>query len=313
MRSIFTLGITSLLLTSAVSQAALPTNYDALTAGEKQSILWNQILDTPYDHLPTSDPSLSLWHLFVSSFLQTSFTHTSDEMPVGRPKLIHTYGTVAQVELIMNVPASKYTGIFRSGGIGLARLSLAKQAGSFTPGMGLKILVDQQPSVNFQVMYSLDGQGDDRNMFENKFTNVVEAPKSFILKPLGIAFENAVQALSGNPKDKPASALVLPLYEAAEVNSNGTLVAQSEVVVEPSVFVFTPTAELKNGYASKVGEDFRVALGEIAEGTVLYTVSVKDKFSSAEEVIGRLVLRSQFVASEYGDSKLFFQHQRHRQ
>lgn len=44
------------------------------------------------------------------------------------------------------------TGIFQNGGIGLARLSLARQhIPSFTPGMAVKVFVDKHPSLNFHV------------------------------------------------------------------------------------------------------------------------------------------------------------------
>ena len=44
------------------------------------------------------------------------------------------------------------TGIFQSGGIGLARLSLARYGvASFTPGMAVKVFVKDQPSLNFHV------------------------------------------------------------------------------------------------------------------------------------------------------------------
>jgi len=293
------------------------------TAGESLSSILGEISSSEFDRksLPTSDPGFfSVLKLFSSSFLQVTFTHSSDEMPVARPKLIHTYGSVAPVELIIDAPSSPYTGLFKTGGVGLARLSLAKQSGSFTPGMGLKLFVDYKPSINFQVMYSLDGQGEDRNFFVNKFSNIIDPPSSFILKQLGNAFDWAINALSDNPSEKPESAIVLPVYEAAGINSDGTAVA-SDSIVEPYEVVFTPTSEVKKSYASFLSrtqnavsydKDFRVGLGEIPAGTVLYTVSVKAKRGAQEEVIGRLKTSGKFIASEYGDSKLFFQHQKHR-
>ncbi len=97
----------------------------------------------------------------------------------------------------------RYTGIFKSGGIGLLRISAAKQAfGSFQPGAGLKILIDKRPSVNFLVMPSLDGQGDDMNAFKNSYTNVLAPPKNAALKVVAVAFECAVSGLSRNPAER---------------------------------------------------------------------------------------------------------------
>jgi len=308
------------LCTSQLAYATLPASYEYLRAVDKQYYLWEEIKNSDYmkksdfTHLPSTDPGIisGILRLFSSSFLWTTFTHVSDEMPEGRLKLIHTYGSVAEVEFKMNSD-SRYSGLFKTGGVGLARLSLAKQSGGFTPGMGLKLLIDEQhPSVNFQVMYSLDGQGNNRNIFENEFKNVIDPPSSFILKGLGQAFELAIRCLPGRTESgKPLNATTLPLLEAAQINADGTQVA-SESVNEPFIVIFTPTDEVKKLFSSKVDKDFRLGLAEIPPGMTLYTVSVKKDRESAAEVIGSLTTTSTFIASEYGDQKLFFQHMSHR-
>ena len=297
-----------------VCHAELPSSYELMKGTQKQEVLWEEIEKSAYheSRLPTADPGLlSVGKLFFCSYLWASFTHASDEMPVGRAKLIHTYGSVAQVELKINSENSRYSGIFKSGGVGLARLSLAKQSGSFTPGMALKIFVNGEPSVNFQVMYSLEGQGDDRNFFENKFSNVITLPTGFALRLLGGVFESAVKSLSSDPAERPESATHLPLLEAAQINADGIFMA-TDSIVEPYQMIFTPNQEVKQLLSSELDQDMRLGLARIPHESVLYSVSLKATAHAEEEVIGQLVLKSSFVASEYGDTQLFFQHQSSR-
>ncbi len=56
----------------------------------------------------------------------------------------------------------------------------------------------------------------------------------------------------------------------------------------------------------------RLALAELPKGTILYNVHVRESANSDLALLGELVTESEFVASEYGDKQLFFQHMRHR-
>ncbi len=56
----------------------------------------------------------------------------------------------------------------------------------------------------------------------------------------------------------------------------------------------------------------RTALAEIPAGTTLYDVYVRKILEDPLERIGSLETQGPFVASSYGDEKLFFQHMRHR-
>lgn len=168
------LALTSLGMASCRRQSAstLPPNYEALGGGEKEEILWSQIQRSEYslDELPTRNwnPITSL-NLLRPSFNAKSFTWDHDEIMKGRPpRLIHTYGSVAKVELQISQD-SPYTGCFAPGyqHIGLARFSLARQDYSnYIPGFALKFLNDGHTSSNIIAMYSVDGQGSNTNFFE---------------------------------------------------------------------------------------------------------------------------------------------------
>ena len=193
-----------LLLAGASSTAsAAPLLPVSEKAEAKRARIWSNILDTEYDltQLPSEGfGAFDLAKLVIGSFLRVSFTHTSDEMPLGRKKLIHTYGSVAQIHLDTD-SRNPFTGLFSTGATGLIRFSLAAQMGAFTPGFALKLFVDGQPSANFHALNSLEGQGKDRNFFAHCFSTHLEEPKNPVLIAGGLAFAHAIKNLAGAPED----------------------------------------------------------------------------------------------------------------
>ncbi|GAU95326.1 hypothetical protein RvY_06960-2 [Ramazzottius varieornatus] len=291
---------------SSSTMSTLPPDYQDLTADEKQRLLWKNVVSNPYSlsNLPTNQPS-ALWvtQLLNPIYDRPSFVTESDEMPEGRVKIIHTYGSVAKVELRITQNSS-FTGIFRSGGIGLARLSLARQNdANFIPAMALKVLVDGRRSQNFHVMNALQGQGLDRNFFSKDFYNVVDDTNSFAVNAFIKSSSGPIALLPGSRQDKPEDLGNLGLVEEAAVTSEGAVV---ENILAPYKVTFVPNGSI--GWDPHTKEDLRVHLDRIPEGTVLYTVCARRTRTSHDELLGELVLQSKFVASPYGDEVLFFQH-----
>ena len=66
-------------------------------------------------------------------------------------------------------------------------------------------------------------------------------------------------------------------------------------------------------YVDHMAKDCRAALRIIPTGTVLWQILAKESDAAPEQLIGRIVSESPFLPSKYGDEKLFFQHQRHRE
>lgn len=286
----------------SVTSSANEVSYQELSAAKKLVILQERVEAEPYEDLPSLKQGLGFGTLLKSAgaflFLSKSFDHTDDEMPKGRAKVIHPLGSTATV--VWNAFPNAYTGVFRTGGVGLARLSLAGDPNllGFTPGMGLKILVNGNPSVNLQVMYSLDGQGEDRDFFANSFSNEIAAPTSLLLKPLAFLFSLV---------NDPPTYLSVDHYAA--MNSKGQTIKNPKA---PYALRFQPHADVIGRFAKDSADDFRMQLAELPQGTVLYEIwaTPKDPNESSEELIGELILTSQFIASEYQDQKLFFQHHR---
>lgn len=49
-----------------------------------------------------------------------------------------------------------------------------------------------------QVMYKLDGQGQDRNVFRNSFSNILSPPEGAAQKTLAVSFALAVRTVSNH-------------------------------------------------------------------------------------------------------------------
>lgn len=278
--------------------AQLPTNYQDLTAQEKQTLLWDEITQS---HIQDPLPPLSgnsfdevLAKLKGLFNLTPSFDHSSDELPEGRSKILHANGSVGKVAFI---PASghPFTGIYQTGAIGLTRLSLGVPPAEdrFVPGMAVKFLISQHPSLNLHVMNALEGQNGNWNFFANDFSNHIDHPSSLVLKAIEGLFEWT---------HDPAN--ILPVWHLAAWTSEGHY---KGIPVSPERLYFRPTQLVKTLIPENSREDFRTSLLKVPFGA-LY--EVYGDYQGVEYHIGTLMLESSLLASNYGDMSLFFQHQR---
>jgi hypothetical protein len=281
--------------TTASAATTLPAGYQAMAACDKQALLWNDhISPSEYDTLPAVTGSWTTMASRINSllFLNRTFDHNSDLMPQGRDKVVHAHGAAAAVELVVK-DDSPFSGVFAPGTVcGIARISLAgspSQLG-FTPGMGVKLLVDGAPSINFHVMHSVNGQGDDHNVFAKTFTNDLPAARGFTLKALAFAIK-----LTGHDLTK------LPIPKgAARLRADGT--SESDPVAIKQI-AFVPT--LTDDFAGTT-LDFRAQLASVPAGTVIY--QVHGRVGSERLHFADLKTTSPFVASEFADRQLFFRH-----
>jgi len=180
---------------------------------------------------------------------------------------------------------------------GIARLSLAKEPPSYTPGMALKLLVDGRPSENILVMHSLDGQGENYNFFAKSFSNIIANPTSPLLKAIAIAFRKAIQKM--NRQAQPTN---LPTANLSKVKGNGQMVKKHRY---PAQLIFDPAVAK---FSKDDKTDLRIQLKTLKPGTTLYKVYARDSKNSGVQFIGKLVLESKFVASKFSDRWLLFQH-----
>jgi hypothetical protein len=283
---------------SANVYATLPADYTDLSNEQKQDVLWRNVeMSHQQNPLPEMGKGgfWDAWEKLKGLFkLAPSFDHDSDEMPEGRTKIIHATGSVARVSF---VPASghPFTGIYSTGDVGLARLSLAVAPSdtSFVPGMALKFFVPNHASVNLHVMNALDGQGADWNYFAMPFSNKIEHPSGWVLRAIEKIFEWT---------RKPANDL--PVSHLASWDNDGHEVLHP---VYPERLYFKPSESVAGLIPSDSREDFRLSLESVPYGP-LY--EVYGEFKGLEYHIGTLMLDSNILASAYGDKTVFFQHQR---
>ena len=278
--------------------AQLPDNYQTLPADHKQILLWQQI-ESSHDEqglpdLLQNDFWRTLKVIKGLFSLKPSFDHINDEIPKGLVKILHANGSVAKIHL---TPASghPFTGLYQTGAIGLARLSLATtpKDDSFIPGMAIKLLLPSHPSLNLHVMNALEGQGSNWNFFAKPFSNKIAHPKSYLLKAIEKIFEWT---------KRPANEL--NIESLAEWNDQGEPV---EHAIAPEVLLFKPSEAVQNLIDENDRQDFRLNLAKIPYGPIY---ELYGSYQGVEYHIGTLSLESELLASNYGDKVLFFQHQR---
>lgn len=294
--------------------------------------------------------SLNLLHSKESALLpllRIGF-ETRGDVRQARHKIFHTHGSTAQVELVIGMlpgeaesaaaaargisaalggapavtgsvgagsspaAAGPYTGVLASGARGLLRLSLG--AGErdlvYMPGMGLKLFVDGQPSLDTLGLVSFAPVPKEQAELlhpANALTNSLP-PISGKLAP---ALELAKRYFSRIAKDP----LHRPIDHFGRWTKDGAAVAQPRA---PHALVFRPADEARAAMAAALksnvvrgvvnATDLRVVLLALPVGKPLYWVYAKEQGSSRETCLGALVLRSGFVSSDFGDLMLNFEH-----
>ncbi|STX51037.1 Uncharacterised protein [Legionella busanensis] len=278
--------------------AQLPNDYQDLSAKQKQDLLWDEVVKShkfnPLPKLSGNSFKEVLEKIKGIFTLSATFDHFSDEIPKGRVKIIHANGSVAKIAFIPT-PNHPFTGIYQQGAIGVARFSLAISPTDTTyiPGMAIKFLVSGNPSLNLQVMNSLEGQQENWNYFAKEFTNHIAHPTSWTLKAIEQIFE-----WTRDPAND------LPLWHLAAWTSEGKF---KGIPVFPEQIYFRPSNAVTEIIPENSREDFRLSFAKIPQGP-LY--EVYGKYHGQEYHIGTLMLESDLLASYYGDKELFFQHQR---
>jgi hypothetical protein len=278
----------------------LPVDHLDKSADQQLSALWSLVSRAPYapDGLPRRVPgALSRLKLFSVGYNRVSLEHPGDELPPERKKIIHTYGSCALVALEVQ-QARAYTGLFGSGAQALLRVSDADGAAKFLPALALKVPVAGHPSVNLFAMPNQHG-AKTGDVFAHTYSNALPAASDLPMRLVARAFQKTAKAL----QTTRLYAQYLPLHEPAGIRQDGT---REPTPVVPDRIELRPTGAL---HTSKDGQpDWRTELALLEPGTTLFDAWVAAAIDQPAEPLGRLVLKSRFVASAYGDERLFFRH-----
>lgn len=279
----------------------LPERYESLGRAEKLDLLWSRVTADPYplDALPLKVPSaLDRLRLLSVGHNRLSFEHGSDELPEGRNKLVHRFGTVARVRWEVTSP-TRFTGVMASGGDGLLRLSDAEGGARFRPSVALKIPVDGRASLNLFGLPAATRDETDRNFLSGAFANSTPHVNRLDAKLVARAFQKTARALEASR----VYPVYLPLHELAELELDGSPV--SEPVVADRLELH-PTEAARAAFDPAL--DWRLALAELPAGLALFDVRVSGAIDEPAAPLGSVVLEKSFIASRYGDDRLFFQH-----
>jgi len=292
----------------------IPDDYNDWAACDKQQHLWvNGAMRTEYDdgERPALAPIDTLG--MIDAVLWDKVQDVQDVAPPGYSKPIHPYGALAKAEFV-STGDHNYTGVFKGNQCGLLRLSVTGDPAdmeSFAPGLAWKTFVDGARSENVSALYTLTGQGNNYNIFANEMSNyVLPESESF-----------ASTALFSLVTSKPTRLMV---NDMAEVESNGTRVSSAKA---PTQIYFVPTDEVA-GRFSTGAHDFRDDLVTLPAGTTVYDVYatdmeirtsiwpwVKERYKrerrDSARKIGEIKLTSKFTTSAFGDTGVFFKHQRY--
>jgi hypothetical protein len=290
--------------------------YSQLTAIEKRDYLFETgIRATAHATLPDVTLGVPLFlgsalDSYAHHLLRDTVTRLGDELETPKHKLFHTYGTTAKIRFTPDA-GTPYTGLFAENAVGLLRFSYAGPVigVGIVPGLGLKLLTDgDHPSENSVMMRMLDGQSE-HSVFEHPFTNRLPDPNAtnVIMRGVKERFETVVSTPHG---------LEQPVDNFARVQVNGQPVASA--VRAPFRVILAPTRDAR--LKSNPQIDFRVDLAQnIPAGTTIYdvlgldeadddrSVEIEDLLPKAKRS-GGVMTESEFIASAYGDYRLFFKH-----
>jgi hypothetical protein len=284
---------------------SLPTDYESWSAAKKQAFLWeNRILKSRYDVLPPLE-KIDVVGLFLT-VLRKKMDRRSDEAPTEWKKAIHAHGSVAKVKF---TPSSDtpFTGLFQGADYGLLRLSVTGEPSDrgFAPGLALKLMVDGHPSENVSALVSLTGQGQNYNFFARELSNIVPVVNQVGPRLINLIFRRVTKY--------PTK---LYLADFGRIDQTGQTVSKSYY---PNQIFLVPTKAVQG---SESPHDFREDLSKIPAETIIFSVyggdpnkvsgdtTNNDDYRQQAQLIGHIHTTSEFVNSFYGDSQLFFRHQR---
>lgn len=296
--------------------------FEKKSACNKREDIWNQYI-LPSQYLEEWPELKTFGAKDIAIMAITGFAkkvspqEVSDFSPNNWRKRIHAHGAVAKIrfESSDNHP---FTGVFQGHECALARLSLTfhpqKDNRGFAQGAAFKFFIDGRKSVNFSSLVSLKDQGQNYNFFNGIMTNIVEKR---VKEDFGFRAVHELFKTKGKT-DFP---------EAISVDSLSRFEQNGEFVLSPvSPVQVLMTSPLKNQFQKSPARDFREDLLSLKEGDILYNlyVSRKDTFPDFKNYkdedkkellkdaiyVGRFILESEFTVSEFGDSGLFFPHQK---
>lgn len=319
----------------------------------KEQDLWDRVTGAAYPWLMALPGEHGAWlsererraMLADAVHVAPAFLHQHEVLAEPRVRALHTYGAVARIRWTPSGEVHPFTGLFRGRASGLLRVSLAKaylpleDGASVTPGLSVLFPVTNGPAVSLLLNVSIEGQGDDTNLWRG-----LDAPDG---SPTGVFRNWLAPPPAGSPEAAAAArfqqhldgyageegrqqALVLPNDPLARVDPqsggwvSGPVVPAavewafpdvvreswpSEAAALASLTGRVPASILSA--SEQLGVDFRRALAlwsPPADGPFARIYARAELEGGERFHVADVTLRSGFVASSFGDERLHFRH-----
>lgn len=223
-------------------------------------------------------------------------------MPDGRNKMTHPRGVTMKVAFKPTM-TNPYTGIFRGATHGILRVSETvrtnPEVAQTSPGFGIKFLRDGMDSADTVTMFSFDGQSS-YNYFKNRWSTHLNEPLN----------ECARQTIGKKLAETTDHIGAMSVMNWAFHDEFGQAEKEPHW---PFILEFEPFDLY--GWSDRWQADFTDQLSSVSAGTVLfkvfaYSCPIHKLSGSKGELIGRVVATSEITTSLWGDTTLFFKHQR---
>jgi hypothetical protein len=272
-------------------------SYEARTYKQKEDQLWNNIMAD--GNIGKSGPIPSLADTITTALSESMITVFDDHwdvLPEGRRKVIHAQGVLCKFDL--DVTSQKFTGLFSSGKAnGIIRMGSATTSDGalgIHPGISLKFLRSGVKSANF-VALAPGPTTKNYNYFWRMLSNIVAPAKAL--------------QLSGKFQQATGCINQVGLSDVCKYSQDGAETPPTfpyEIQFEPAGISFSTG---KTTPSQLIGN-----LRSIPAGKTLFEVytysSPMAKKQGKREKLGTLTTTSQCEQSAYGDTTLFFRHQR---
>ncbi|MBX2802839.1 MAG: hypothetical protein KTR31_34475 [Myxococcales bacterium] len=294
------------------------------TAEDKRDTLWRKVIRCEYPKLPHQRGIEFVQALALAEdkneLLMRTFLREADELePEHAGKIFHGCGTVAKVRWVPGANAQHhFTGFLRHGGVGLLRASLSNTDETFSPGIGLKLFADGEgvPTENLVASHTLEGLPMGSGFLDETLSTTIPHPMRprdtrrldttfafYGWRAITGVFE-AAMAWTWTAEDPPSS-VSLPLDALASRRPTGELEPEPRA---PASLAFAPLPGMAAAFQDQSSADFRdVFRQHVLEGSELFEIRAVEG-DDDETILGTLVVESRFVASLYGDQRLFFRH-----
>lgn len=277
-----------------------PYDYDQLSANDKKELVWDKIISSQYEKLPSyqeqGDSFLQDLYSYTASMLNRSFDNQSDFLEVGRNKVIHKLGSAAK--FIFKSKSDRYNDFE-----GIIRLSNAvnSQSGTVYPSFSMKIFRDNiNRSINFNIGKSFDGQRLSNGEADfNFFKDSPKAPFSNELSPIATSVGGKV---------------FKKIFELAHPHPNYIPIEGIKNVMNtksaPRRLTFVAPSKIRSMMDSNIYSDERLTFNKIKKGSILFNVYESEGLNTVERLIGVIQTDSPFISSKFGDKNLYFRHER---